>query len=80
MKAKLPILWNHDHTKPIGSVEAVDGALKFKFSEDVKITREKMFEIFGGAGIRVTEMEEIDGVVTIKSGEILEFSFLALPP
>lgn len=76
---KIPILCKHDHTKPIGSVESINGALRFKFSEDVKLTLENLFEVFGGAGIRVTEMEDVEGVVTIKSGEILEFSF-GTPP
>lgn len=76
MDNKIPILWKHDHTKPIGTVEAVGPELKFKFTDDVEITRENLFEIFGWAGVRLEEIEQRpDGTLLIKSGAILPFSF-----
>lgn len=81
MEGTLPILWNHDFTKPIGVVEAADGQLKFRFGEDIKITHEAMFQIFGDAGIKVTEMEMLeDGTRLIKAGELVEFSLCLGPP
>jgi hypothetical protein len=76
MEANLPILWNHDHTrKPIGMVEVSSGLVSFRFDDSVRISHENMFEIFGGAGIKVTEMERLeDGTVLIKAGSIMEFS------
>ena len=74
----LPILWAHDQTRPpIGFVEtADDGTLKFRFNEDVRVSEQAMFEIFGHAGIRVTEQEVLpDGTRLIKAGQIMEFSF-----
>lgn len=71
----IPVLWNHDHTKqPLGRLHVVDGRLFCEFTGDMKITDAALFEIFGGAGIRVTEAEMIDGVRVIKKGEIFEFS------
>lgn len=75
MKTQLPILFKHDHKRPIGVVLFDNGAVKFKFSEEVKVSLDQAFEIFGGAGIKVTSKELVDGVVIIKEGEILEFSF-----
>jgi hypothetical protein len=74
----LPLLLNHDHNNPIGTVEPIgDGKLEFKFNTDVLITKEMLFDIFGNAGLVVTHREMKDGVVHIKAGEILEFSFCA---
>lgn len=71
------ILWNHDHTaKPIGKYDFSDGRINFVFEEDVEISHEMMFEIFGNAGISVDRMERRDdGKGLIKAGHILEFSF-----
>lgn len=76
MEVNLPILWDHDHArKPIGMVTFTGGILSFRFEDSVQVSHEKMFEIFGGAGIKVTEAERLeDGTVLIKAGSILEFS------
>ncbi len=72
----IPLLWNHDPTaKPIGSMYTDDGRLMFYFTEDVQISDEMMFEIFGDAGILVLDVKDSDGVRYIKRGQILEFSF-----
>lgn len=72
-----PILWCHDHSRPIGHVEATDdGTLKFHFTDDVRVSEQALFEIFGGVGMRVTDMEVLpDGTRLIKAGQIMEFSF-----
>jgi hypothetical protein len=68
----LPILLNHDHTKPpIGSVESVDGKLYVRFRDDMKITEEMAFLIFGDAGFRVLEVTEEGGVMLIRRAQIL---------
>ena len=69
-----PILANHDHTKPIGIIKNENGRILFEFHDDVEISREMLFEIFGNAGIRIAEHQVEGDNLTIKSGEILEFS------
>lgn len=70
----IPILMRHETDNIIGKVEKTEDGYKFTFSKEVKITREMLFEIFGGAGIKITEMEEDNGILYIKEGYILEFS------
>ena len=72
----VPILINHDHTKPIGTVVAVEGQLQVLFSEDVRITPAMADEIFGNAGLLVLEATEEDGVTLIRRGRIVEWSLL----
>ena len=49
--------------------------MKFRFDEDVLISRDNLFEIFGNAGISVTESKVLpDGTVVIIAGSIMEFS------
>ena len=68
----VPILSNHDHTSPpIGVVESVDGSLYVRFRDDMKITQEMAFLIFGDAGLRVLEATEEEGVMLIRRAEIL---------
>ena len=75
--ASTPILWAHDRTRQIGVVEQGGEVMKFRFDEDVLISRDNLFEIFGGAGIRVTESELLpDGTRLIKAGQIMEFSLV----
>jgi hypothetical protein len=71
----IPILLGHDWTKPIGYIECVDGVdLSVVLSEDMRITQEMFFDIFGNCGVRIDEYE-IDGdVMIIKRGTIMEFS------
>lgn len=77
---EIPILMNHDHTEaPIGVVREKDGALFVEFTADVKITKEWAFNIFGGAGLRVLEATEEDGVFFIRKAQILEFSLMPDP-
>jgi hypothetical protein len=74
----LPILWAHDRTRPpIGFVEAADdGTLKFRFNDDVRVSEQALFDIFGdGVGVCVADMEVMpDGTRLIKAGQIMEFS------
>lgn len=70
------ILWRHDHARPIGVVEPVGDKLCFRFNDDVVVHEDALFEIFGGAGIRVTESEWRSAARIVKAGEILEFSYL----
>jgi hypothetical protein len=68
----LPILLNHDHTKPpIGLVESIDGSLFVRFHDDMKITREMAFLIFGDTGFRILEATEENGVMLIRRAQIL---------
>ena len=69
----IPILWQHDHKKSIGEITCADGKLHFKFNEDVQVTQQMMFEIFGNAGFTVTDGKIVDGTcVLIRAGSILE--------
>lgn len=74
-----PILMNHDFTKAIGSVDVINGELHFRFATDVSITKDMAFEIFGNAGLQLFEASEVDGVMLIRSGRIVEFSLSLLP-
>ena len=75
MKSSTPILWAHDRTRQIGVVEQGGDLMKFRFDEDVLISRDNLFEIFGNAGISVTESKVLpDGTVVILAGSIMEFS------
>lgn len=66
----VPILLNHDHQQPpIGLVKMIDGALHVEFRQDLEVSREMAFAIFGNAGLRIVEG---DGM--IKRASILEFS------
>lgn len=69
------ILHNHDQATPIGFIEAIDGRLHFRFSEDVKITKDMAFQIFGNAGLQILKTTEEDGATFIQHGCILEWSF-----
>jgi hypothetical protein len=74
---RIPILRGHRlDEKPIGFVQLNEaGKLCFKFSDEVRITRSMLFEIFGDAGIIVSSFSlEKDGVVIVHAGTILEFS------
>lgn len=75
----VPILLAHDHRKPIGCVEVVDGQLHVRFAADITITKDMAFEIFGDAGLQVLECTEENGVMLIRHGRILEWS-LSPPP
>lgn len=72
----LPILRGHDRAKPIGYIEAVGGCtLRVRFTDEVEITREMFFEIFGGAGLRISRYKvNAAGNMCIQEGEIIEFS------
>ena len=73
----IPILLNHEAAKPIGVAEFQDGQMFVRFVDDVKITREMAFEIFGNAGLLVLESTEEDGVMLIRRGRIVEWSLSA---
>ena len=72
----IPILNNHIHTiAPIGFVYLVDGILHFRFHDDVSITLDIVYQIFGNVGIKVLDSaDDKDGRYIIKSGQILEWS------
>lgn len=72
----VPILLDHDHTKPIGSVELVDGELHVRFTADMKITKDMAFQIFGDTGLMILDHVEEDGVMLIRGGRIVEWSLL----
>lgn len=70
---KIPILLYHEKDNPIGVVVAEGGKLFINFKENINITRENLFNIFGGAGIRVIE-EDHNGCGYIRKAQIFEFS------
>lgn len=70
-----PILLNHDPASAIGVTEVINGELHVRFTEDVKITREIAFQIFGDAALQVLECTEDDGVMVIRRGRILHWGF-----
>lgn len=77
--ASTPILWAHDRTRQIGVVEQVGEVMKFRFDEDVLISRDNLFEIFGNAGISVTESKVLpNGTVVILAGSIMGFPLAML--
>lgn len=75
----IPILINHDQSKPIGFVEVIDGAPHVRFADDVRITLDMAFQIFGDAGLQVLEATEEAGVMLIRHGRILEWSLCPQP-
>ena len=70
----VPILLNHDHAARVGRLDIVDGQLQVSFADDVKITREMAFEIFGNAGLQGLEWTEENGAMIVRRGRILEWS------
>lgn len=76
----IPILLDHDRSKQIGCVRFHATYLSFEFNKGVEITREQLFEIFGGAGVMATEIEEKGGVYFIRSGKLIEFSLCPFKP
>lgn len=70
----VPLLCSHDHTRVIGFLDVSRGGLEFEFASDQRITREQMFNIFGGAGVEVLEQEITQDETYIKRGRIYEFS------
>lgn len=72
---KIPILLHHDPMRPVGFIEVTDWGLAFRFSEEMIITREMIFNIFGNVGFEATELAALDnGQIRIIAGTILEFS------
>lgn len=72
----VPILLNHDHTKPIGVFEA--GVVTFL--PDHRPTKEEFFTIFGNVGFRPLEsFVDRNGTVRIGMAEIHEFSISIMP-
>lgn len=76
----VPILWNHDQGKPIGWVNVEDERPTIEFNETARINKDQLFEIFGGAGILVTDCYQVDGITYVRKCQILEFSLCAAPP
>lgn len=75
----IPITVNYDHSKPpVGFIQVEDNRITFAFYSP--ITRTELFELFGCAGIRITEAEMKEDELLIKTGEILEWSFCTNPP
>lgn len=83
MGVELPILQNHDHTRPIGRWEA--GGIGEIFP-GVNITVDQLFAIFGGAGVKILAHEIVLDAFTgkystyVRRFEILEFSLCPTPP
>lgn len=74
----IPILMNHDPKRVIGVLED-DG--RVRFTQDVEISREQFFAIFGNVGARLDECEkQKGGPLRIRAGQILEFSFDVCEP
>lgn len=72
----IPILLNHDYNKVIGMWKR-DGVAEFL--PDQRITKEQLFDIFGGAGIRVIESFEDATGKYVRAFEIVEFSMCLTP-
>ncbi len=70
----LPLLLNHDASKVIGVWRGDDG--ECEFNADQRITREMLFEMFGGAGVRFIEIFEENRTLYVRKFEILEFSLV----
>lgn len=69
-----PILTAHDHTKPIGMVKMDGTNLVCEFTEDFEVTTDLLFEIFGGAGILLSEaVHRANGSRLVRKGSILQF-------
>lgn len=78
---EIPILLNHDGTKTIGVVKTThDNKLVLEFAEDVKITKEMAFDIFGNAGLKLLQLSEESGVFYIRKAQIVEFSLMPTSP
>jgi len=67
----IPILLNHDHQRIIGTWRG-DGIAEFL--PDQRITKDQLFNIFGGAGIQVLEWLEDETGEYVRKFQILEFS------
>lgn len=72
----LPILRDHDREAVIGHMDYVDGVLKVTFNPSVNIAYEDMFNIFSGAGFKVTKSEvcKNSGRLLVREADIYVFS------
>lgn len=71
---EIPILIDHDHHKPVAFMREVDGKMFIEFAQNLKITKECAFEIFGNVGMRILDIDVADGTYYIRKAEIIEFS------
>jgi hypothetical protein len=75
----IPILRDHDASKVIGVADTDGGRITIKFSQDLRITKSMFFEIFGNAGVIVTDADgDNEEEKIIRKAEIIEFSLPAL--
>src|SRR5690606_4697436 len=67
----IPIIVNHDYRRVIG-IWNTDGV--GTFADDQKITRDQLFNIFGGAGVVMLECFMEGEQTYVKKFKIIEFS------
>lgn len=71
----IPILFKHDPERVIGRVTSRETGLSFEFTDNVVVTQDQFFDLFGSCGAVFTSMEMTnDNMMMIKAGTILEFS------
>lgn len=76
----MPILKNHDEHAIIGKIYSEDGHIYFKFFEEIEITKDMLFEIFGNAALKLIVFEAEGEKIKVRKGEIIEFSLPELSP
>ncbi len=82
MSFAIPILQDHDATKPIGWLKSeADGTLTFELAATARSsTRDEFFSIFPGAGVTLIEGSVSNGTQFIRKVRICEISICILPP
>lgn len=77
----IPILLEHDTMRVLGTLTGAGNGMLVEFRPGSNVTKEMMFDIFGGAGFRVTECyySNQPDVMHIKKAWINEFSLCVQP-
>lgn len=70
----VPILRGHDHKDVIGMLTFDGGVMRFAFRDDVRVTSDMFYSIFGDVGWRMEEGGCDGEAFFVKRGTIVEFS------
>lgn len=70
----IPIVYNYDFTKVIGTLRYEDDQFFMSFTEDSHVTEDSLFKILNG-GIIILEWHTVEEVAYLKEVQILHLSY-----
>jgi hypothetical protein len=68
----IPVVVDHDHTRPVGALTIEDGKLIITLAKPLQ--RAAFFRTFGNVGAEVLEGDEIDGTLWFRKARVVVFS------